>query len=953
MRPASGVCSPSSASALPSPSASSVAVTSSAGLSLSPPPPSSPGDLPGTIKKLRSALRRLRYPPALQHPLLQRTSGTYSPGLSDECLSRGDVTEFLAIFHFLCLQLSEGVWRAFQDRGYDLLYKTDQRFVQTLWKFLRDECNYRPALTVSQFLSPTGFAERKIHLCLDLIHICRQIHNNHAAQHHPRRPRSSQSPPLSAGALVSRGDSEDENKCPGARGTRGSLQASVASSHSAHSLTPKGRNDIHEPVLAPRPGKSADYFLRSPSRGRTGPVAASGKHKESRQFKDADNVSMSAPLTNGWQPSPWSASGHPGGPRRDDKVDSAPQNSDTSAVSSRVGGANGLAATKGCAETFPGCVGLAGEATFRGWGGLQGQAGGEIAMSAQVLHVLMEQVSNLSSKVGAFSEHVASSIDELHLQLQLLQTRVSIVESRLAFSITDSAPKAPATASPASPQTSEDFLHATASSSRSRTATFADGGKPTAPSGASPPVSSPVASFQPQAAAAPSWQPGRGGVPVNEPTAPARPLVEARGQACASVSQEQPAARPEAARVLSVQMPSRRLASPCDTRLECLADQPAGSPSEGRRQGEHACDEGSADSRPAAASHWQAQEDGTSPQTEARFFASEETEFLATTSAPEKWGLEKGEGSAPTQGLLDPLDVEMQQNVLRITEKLNSLQAVLRRSTRKADCAPVSYSSAAVGAPSVRTPLGARSPSHVGAYGPVSGDTGSSSVCCGSAIFASDLDSSGPILPGYGAAAPRRSADAFRILQRSSPLTPAAQDRGPDSGSPAGGAEASSPVDTPYHAEEWTCSFSKTSGSTEENRGMVTDAPGLPSFAAQAMGSDRGTGQGVRVSKKASAAPRGTVGDSCSPASDGGKARGAERAEGMERILTSHCSEPAERGHQSQQTPFFGLSCSSDGAGSELLDSSTASASKATPPYRLPQDLGSSSDLRGVFSPGK
>jgi hypothetical protein len=60
---------------------------------------------------------------------------------------------------------------------YALAARGEHAFVGGVLRALRDEFAYRPMLTAEQFLTPTGFAERKLQLVTD---VCRLVRDEHA-----------------------------------------------------------------------------------------------------------------------------------------------------------------------------------------------------------------------------------------------------------------------------------------------------------------------------------------------------------------------------------------------------------------------------------------------------------------------------------------------------------------------------------------------------------------------------------------------------------------------------------------------------------------------------------------------------------------------------------------------------------------------------------------------------
>ncbi|PFX16758.1 Centrosomal protein of 44 kDa [Stylophora pistillata] len=64
----------------------------------------------------------------------------------------------------------------FASKVYELYGKTDSRFMETVYKVLRDEFGYKPQLTREQFLT-IGFAERKIIFLCAILKLLREKHN--------------------------------------------------------------------------------------------------------------------------------------------------------------------------------------------------------------------------------------------------------------------------------------------------------------------------------------------------------------------------------------------------------------------------------------------------------------------------------------------------------------------------------------------------------------------------------------------------------------------------------------------------------------------------------------------------------------------------------------------------------------------------------------------------------
>lgn len=72
-------------------------------------------------------------------------------------------------------------------QGYRLMAKSDQRFIELVWRILLREFDVRPPLSVHQFFAP-GFAVRKIQVVHRLVDRCRRLH---VAMEKAARPRGS------------------------------------------------------------------------------------------------------------------------------------------------------------------------------------------------------------------------------------------------------------------------------------------------------------------------------------------------------------------------------------------------------------------------------------------------------------------------------------------------------------------------------------------------------------------------------------------------------------------------------------------------------------------------------------------------------------------------------------------------------------------------------------------
>ncbi|KAJ8407454.1 hypothetical protein AAFF_G00273110 [Aldrovandia affinis] len=110
------------------------------------------GDLRGCLRKLELHLRSLKYPREVDY------AG----------LAKGDPSSFLPVVSYAFISYSSYLAEDLVGFGVELTGKNDLRFLEAVYKVLRDLFNYKPLLTKEQFLQ-IGFAERKITILCDVI----------------------------------------------------------------------------------------------------------------------------------------------------------------------------------------------------------------------------------------------------------------------------------------------------------------------------------------------------------------------------------------------------------------------------------------------------------------------------------------------------------------------------------------------------------------------------------------------------------------------------------------------------------------------------------------------------------------------------------------------------------------------------------------------------------------
>ncbi|NXH18116.1 CEP44 protein, partial [Bucco capensis] len=110
------------------------------------------GDLKGSLRKIEQGLRLLNYPRDVDYTMLVK----------------GDPAAFLPIISYSFTSFSTYIAELLVKCDVELTAKSDLRFIEAIYKLLRDQFQYKPILTKQQFLQ-FGFAERKMQIVCDII----------------------------------------------------------------------------------------------------------------------------------------------------------------------------------------------------------------------------------------------------------------------------------------------------------------------------------------------------------------------------------------------------------------------------------------------------------------------------------------------------------------------------------------------------------------------------------------------------------------------------------------------------------------------------------------------------------------------------------------------------------------------------------------------------------------
>lgn len=148
------------------------------------------GDLKNNLRKFVSELKQVHFPQS---------------ELDLKGIAQGVPKAFLPVVHHVFLDYSISLAQYFANKEYDLYGKTDLRFMEAVYKVLRDEFGYKPQITKEQFLT-IGFAERKILSLCEILKLLRGKHDELNLKTKGERKRG-----RSISHLTSKGTTENES----------------------------------------------------------------------------------------------------------------------------------------------------------------------------------------------------------------------------------------------------------------------------------------------------------------------------------------------------------------------------------------------------------------------------------------------------------------------------------------------------------------------------------------------------------------------------------------------------------------------------------------------------------------------------------------------------------------------------------------------------------------------
>ncbi|XP_033743066.1 uncharacterized protein LOC117329295 [Pecten maximus] len=115
------------------------------------------GDLTNNLRKLQKEVKLIKY----------------NEDLDLANMSLGKPTAFLPLYHYAFTSYSHALAELISASDAELYGKTDFRFIEAMYKILRDLFSYKPLITKEQFFN-AGFAERKIIMCSEVLHMVRE-----------------------------------------------------------------------------------------------------------------------------------------------------------------------------------------------------------------------------------------------------------------------------------------------------------------------------------------------------------------------------------------------------------------------------------------------------------------------------------------------------------------------------------------------------------------------------------------------------------------------------------------------------------------------------------------------------------------------------------------------------------------------------------------------------------
>ncbi|CAL1536844.1 unnamed protein product [Lymnaea stagnalis] len=117
------------------------------------------GDIKNNIKQLQHELKAAKYPETIDV----------------DGLVNGSPKAYLGIYHYLFTQYSTNFNTDITNSNNELYGKSDMRFMEAVYKILRDMFDYKPQINREQFFS-SGYVERKVIMATDILRLVRSAY---------------------------------------------------------------------------------------------------------------------------------------------------------------------------------------------------------------------------------------------------------------------------------------------------------------------------------------------------------------------------------------------------------------------------------------------------------------------------------------------------------------------------------------------------------------------------------------------------------------------------------------------------------------------------------------------------------------------------------------------------------------------------------------------------------
>ncbi|GFS13784.1 centrosomal protein of 44 kDa-like [Elysia marginata] len=121
---------------------------------------SSTGDLQNNFNQLANELKKVKYGKKLD---------------ADQIVS-GSPKAYLPIYNFLFTSYNSKFNEDIVNSNNELYGKSDMRFMEAVYKIMRDMFDYKAKITRDQFFAP-GFSEQKVIMAKEVLHLVRGRYN--------------------------------------------------------------------------------------------------------------------------------------------------------------------------------------------------------------------------------------------------------------------------------------------------------------------------------------------------------------------------------------------------------------------------------------------------------------------------------------------------------------------------------------------------------------------------------------------------------------------------------------------------------------------------------------------------------------------------------------------------------------------------------------------------------